>query len=30
MKYEDFEAVIGLEIHIQIKTESKIFCQCSK
>ena len=28
MKYEDFEAVIGLEIHIQIKTESKIFCQC--
>ena len=25
----DFEAVIGLEIHAQLKTESKIFCGCS-
>ncbi|MCB2217168.1 Asp-tRNA(Asn)/Glu-tRNA(Gln) amidotransferase subunit GatB [Desulfofustis glycolicus] len=25
----DFETVIGLEIHAQVKTESKIFCGCS-
>ena len=25
----DFEAVIGLEIHAQLKTTSKIFCGCS-
>jgi aspartyl-tRNA(Asn)/glutamyl-tRNA(Gln) amidotransferase subunit B len=25
----DFEAVIGLEVHAQLKTESKIFCGCS-
>jgi aspartyl-tRNA(Asn)/glutamyl-tRNA(Gln) amidotransferase subunit B len=25
----DFEAVIGLEIHAQISTESKMFCRCS-
>ncbi len=25
----DFEAVIGLEVHCQLSTESKIFCKCS-
>ncbi len=24
----DFEAVIGLEVHVQLKTRSKIFCGC--
>ena len=26
---EGWEAVIGLEIHAQLATESKIFCACS-
>ena len=26
---EKYEAVIGLEIHAQLKTDSKIFCGCS-
>ncbi len=25
----EFEPVIGLEVHVQLKTESKIFCACS-
>ena len=26
---EGWEAVIGLEVHAQLKTDSKIFCACS-
>ena len=29
MKHDDFEAVIGLEVHAHLLTDSKIFCGCS-
>jgi aspartyl-tRNA(Asn)/glutamyl-tRNA(Gln) amidotransferase subunit B len=27
-KYPEYEAAIGMEIHVQLKTNSKIFCSC--
>lgn len=26
--YPDYEATIGIEVHVQLKTQSKIFCAC--
>lgn len=29
MRYQGFEAVIGLEVHVELKTATKAFCACS-
>jgi Asp-tRNA(Asn)/Glu-tRNA(Gln) amidotransferase B subunit len=26
--YPDYEVVIGIEIHVQLNTKTKIFCSC--
>ena len=29
LKHTDFEPVIGIEVHVQLKTQTKLFCGCS-